>query len=296
MACAKKRPATFPPRVLPLNMLHGFCYLLPSTPSADSGQRRRLRHICYKPQRLIIISPPKSIGLWNVQKQERDMSGLRKRQPSQVAVLVGNAGAFRINPNWGRIMGTGRGMARDLPQWCFHAPGSSSLCSKGWNTESRRKTKENKQILIKWNICIPKDHTVSTVFSFLVHCCRPFLITQIRSPSDAGLGQEESTPWGRGIGFRVPVGSLWVMWCDRPLMSETQFLLQYMGSSLGYRDRIYATWKPEDRFIINTWRTLFSLDSLLESTRSGIYIISVVLQTRFLGNISVLCIGPRCVS
>lgn len=39
---------------------------------------------------------------------------------------------------------------------------------------------------------------------------------------------------------------------DRPLMSETQFLLQYMGSSLGYRDRIYATWKPEDRFIINT--------------------------------------------
>lgn len=44
------------------------------------------------------------------------MSGLLKRQPSQVAVLVDDAGASRINSNWGRIVGTGRGMARDLPQ------------------------------------------------------------------------------------------------------------------------------------------------------------------------------------
>lgn len=51
-------------RVMPLNKLYGLCHLLPSTPSADSGRRSRLRHICYKPQRLIITTSPTPTINW----------------------------------------------------------------------------------------------------------------------------------------------------------------------------------------------------------------------------------------
>lgn len=51
-------------RVMPLNKLYGLCHILPSTPSAHSGRRSRLRHICYKPQRLIITILPSPTINW----------------------------------------------------------------------------------------------------------------------------------------------------------------------------------------------------------------------------------------
>ena len=132
-------------RVTAESKLYGLCHLRPPLPATDSGRRRRLRHICYQPQRLIITSPQSTGALTCAKAGGRHVWPDRKDKIEQGHHAGGWCWRFKSSLKPGEVCGHGRwaegeGLPGTYHNDVFMLLGSQVCVLK----DERREQEENK--------------------------------------------------------------------------------------------------------------------------------------------------------
>lgn len=173
---------------MPLNKLYGLCYLLPSIPSAES------RHICYKPQRLIITSP----------QNQLDSEMCKSR--SETCLMLAPP---ELSQTGEELWAPGEGWRETYHNYVFMLLGRQVCVLQDEAQKAGRKQKKQTNIN-KVEHLYPEG---PRSFSLSVHCCCLLLITD-QKPLRGLVGTGDKYPLGQGNQVLSP--------CPQPVSYLTQ--------------------------------------------------------------------------